>query len=66
MSESETEKRIEQGGMAPVPPPTWAARREWLPIAPQPSAEYAASFTDHELTRLKFTKWLIETGRLIP
>lgn len=66
MSESEPAKQMAHDPMTPIPPPTWAARRDWRPIVVQPAAERAAPFTDRELARLKFTKWLLETGRLIP
>ena len=66
LSESEPVKQVTQDLATPIPPPTWAARRDWRPIAPQPAAEPVVSFTDRELARLTFTKWLIETGRLIP
>ena len=66
MSESEPVKHVRQDLATPIPPPTWAARRDWRPIVAQPAAERAASFTDRELAWLKFTKWLIETDRLIP
>jgi hypothetical protein len=69
LSEREPVKQDREDLATPIPPPTWAARRDWRPIAPQPATERVASFadfTDRELARLRFTKWLIETGRLIP
>ncbi len=62
--ESEPVKQARQDLATPIPPPTWAARRDWRPIAAQPIAEPAASFTDRELVWLKFTKWLVEMGRM--
>jgi hypothetical protein len=66
MSESESTERMAYDCAPPIPPPSWAARRDWLPPTIQPDAERATSFSSYELARLKFTKWLIETGRLVP
>lgn len=69
MSESESTERVAHDRATPIPPPSWAARRDWRPITVRPDAERAPSFSDfsdRELARLKFTKWLIDTGRLVP
>lgn len=70
MSESESTERVAHDRAIPIPPPSWSARRDWQPPTIQPDAERDAervvTFTERELARLNFTKWLIETGRLIP
>lgn len=66
MSERESTERAPHDRVTPIPPPSWAARRDWRPNAAQLDIERAISFTDRELARLKFAKWLVETGRLVP